>query len=127
MAYATCKTCGKEVYWRARRGCHLADLRCACGGELQGLTAGRKRPGVKRVRCVLCGKGRQIPGTGNLTTEAGTYAVTYGPWLNRKTITVVLPTGVPICWHHSAGSSVFVGDEPTGEATIAAISGSEGN
>lgn len=60
MASATCKACAKEVYWRAQRGVRLADLRCQCGGELQGKTAGQasKTKGRTYKMCAACGKRR---------------------------------------------------------------------
>jgi hypothetical protein len=59
MARATCTTCGNVTYWRAQRGVRLADHKCSsCGGELQGMTAGRKSAakGRRLVKCAACGK-----------------------------------------------------------------------
>ena len=66
MAWAKCKSCGRDVHWRATRGARLADLSCpSCGGELQGPNAGYGRPsptkGRKYARCVVCGRRRLFP------------------------------------------------------------------
>lgn len=62
MARAVCKSCGRNEWWRAYSGTRMADLRCsACGGELQGPTAGRTgggNTGRKAATCVLCNRRR---------------------------------------------------------------------
>lgn len=59
MSHAKCKECGQQVSWSARRGTRLAELRCyRCGGELEGLTTGRRSPaaGKHYAVCEICGK-----------------------------------------------------------------------
>lgn len=59
MAWATCVKCGKDVHWHGCRGARMADARCACGGSLQGKTAGRRgggNSGRKIEACAVCGR-----------------------------------------------------------------------
>lgn len=58
MAHAVCASCGQERHWRAGRGARLSDLRCPCGGELRGKTAGTASAaaGRKYAVCALCGR-----------------------------------------------------------------------
>jgi hypothetical protein len=90
MAHARCIECGKVVSWRAQRGSRLTDLRCSCGGELKGMTAGQKskNKGIKYVTCWLCGKRKAQRYT--LITDSR-----YIDWRGR-----IIPEGVTICkWH----------------------------
>lgn len=66
MPWALCMACNKESRYRGTRGTRLAELRCACGGQLRGQTAGRpsKNAGRTYERCAVCGRRRMATSWG---------------------------------------------------------------
>ncbi len=88
MANALCLSCGKVRAWRATRGARLSDLRCSCGGELRGMTAGRRggNAGKHYMICRVCGRHRI-----NVLMTTRDW-----PAYDGK----IIPTGTVLCGHH---------------------------
>jgi hypothetical protein len=90
MSWGICDDCGSEVHWRNRRGSHISDSRCTCGGRVHGMNSGTvcASKGRNYLTCALCGKRRLHLRT---LSEDRTY------WNGR-----MIPAGSTVCpWHEA--------------------------
>jgi Zn ribbon nucleic-acid-binding protein len=88
MGWAKCKRCRRTTRFAATRGSRLADLACMhCGGELEGLTAGRPGSHEGYGYCVLCRKRRRLHNLVRLRDEL-------------RSFDHVAPAGAVVCGYH---------------------------
>lgn len=96
MAHAICQKCGARVSWYGGRGAKLSEQKHKnCGGQLQGLTAGRAgaNKGCKMEICVLCESRRK------LCQPAGRPFKCQG-WLAVRHGDKIFPAGSMLCVRH---------------------------